>query len=659
MNIKILDSWIRDFLKTDATPKEIAEKLSLTSVSIERVEKHERDFLYDIEVTTNRPDLASVVGLAREAGAVLPQFDISATFRPPVISSEARDLEISRKTRNDKIGINIANDSSLVNRICAVVLEVTVKPSPGFIKERLETSDIRSLNNLIDITNYVMRTIGHPTHVFDYDRLGGDTLTIHESKKGEEIETLDGKRYILPGGDIVAVNAQGEIVDLLGVMGLSNSVVTGETKRILFFIDNNEPSHIRRTSMSLAIRTEAAQLNEKGLDPELAYEALLYGINLYKKCANGKVVSDIVDIYPNKPKKKTITLSEEKLQTVIGVPIPLKQAAVLLQKLGFGVTVKEKKLVADVPSFRASDMSIPEDLIEEIARVYGYHNIPSLLPPQTSITTTPPEDSEFYWEKRVKEAFKYWGFTEVYTYSMVSEDLYDGPTDEAVTIQNPLTTDFVYMRNSLVLSLLQAVNENKMYDKINLFEIANVYKKKGNDLPDETRMLTGVIKRPNASFFHAKGVVEQLLTDLGIRDISFTNLQKGGIGAEISIGQTHLGVIEVVDEHLVVFELNFELLVRHASLRKKYTPLSKFPGVIEDLSLIADESVRTGNIISFIKKQNTLIREVSLLDKYKDTRTFHIIYQSKERNLTTEEVGEIRKKILKALKEKFDARLKT
>jgi phenylalanyl-tRNA synthetase beta chain len=491
MNIKILDSWLKEFLKTTATPQEIAKALSLTSISIERIEKYKDDFVYDIEVTTNRPDLASVVGLAREAAAVLPQFGIKTTFSPPVFAVPEK---------NNTLSIEIENDPTLVNRICAVVMEVTVKQSPPFMKERLETSDIRSLNNLIDITNYVMRTIGHPSHVFDFDRLTTKTLKIRKSKQGEEIITLDKKKHILAGGDIVAVNDNEEIVDLLGIMGLENSVVTNQTKRILFFLDNNDPIQMRKTSMNLAIRSEAVQMNEKGIDPELAMDALLYGISLYEKYAQGKVVSDIIDIYPHKPFAKKISVTKEKIDTVLGVPLALAQAKAILENLGFPTDNTENSLTVSVPSFRVLEVLGEEDIIEEIARVYGYHNLPSVLPPVYSSAITPLGSDIFYWEKRVKQAMKYWGYTETYTYSSVSETLFEGPVEDAVSIKNPLDEDHVYMRKTLVPSLLQVVDENKAYKTIQIFEITNVYTKNGTGLPKETRMFASILKKPNASF---------------------------------------------------------------------------------------------------------------------------------------------------------------
>src|ERR1035437_3078596 len=215
MNIKILDSWLREYVKTKASPQKIGELLSLSSVSVERIEKYGDDFTYDIEVTTNRPDLMSVVGLARETATVLKQNGIEAEFLPP---------KLTKPQTLKKDLIEIKSDPKLVNRLCAVVMEVEIGTSPKEIKVRLESSGTRSLNNLIDITNYVSKTIGHPTHVFDFDRLKARALTIREAKKGEIIKTLDEKSYTLNGGEIVAANDKDEIVDLLGIMGLENSV---------------------------------------------------------------------------------------------------------------------------------------------------------------------------------------------------------------------------------------------------------------------------------------------------------------------------------------------------------------------------------------------------------------------------------------------------
>lgn len=649
MTLRILDSFLREYLKTPAEPYEIAEKLSLSSCSVEKVEKYGNDYIYEIEVTTNRTDLYSVLGIAREAAAVLPTYGIKAEFVP---------LKLERENGNNaKMPLIIKNDPKLVNRICAVLMDVEISDSNPKIKERLETSGIRSLNNVIDVTNYVMRIIGHPSHVFDFDRLKTKVLTIREGKLGEKIKTLDGKHYALNGGEIIAARENGEIVDLLGIMGLENSVVTNNTKRILYFIDNNQPNPIRNASMKLGIRTEAAVLNEKIIDPEIAMDALLYGIELFKDYAKGKTISEIIDIYPNKPKSKTIEISFEKINRVIGINIDIKKSVKALTDLGFKVSLNKEKLKIVVPSQRAGDISIEEDVIEEIARIYGFSNLPDKLPKINNNFIYSYVD-EYFWENKTKQALKYWGFTECYTYSFVSEEMYEGPLEEAVEVSNPLTEDFVYMRNSLIPSLLQVIAENKKTEVFKIFELANVYHKKVNDLPNEVLMLSGVLKNKNVNFYEVKGIIEQLLLNLGIKNVSFKPSGKNGIGASLYINKTYLGEIEVLDTNLIDFELNFEVILQYASFKKEYRPFAKYPPVIEDVSVIADNNVSTENIIKTIKLQSNLITDVSLTDSYLASRTFRIVYQDEEKNLTKEEVSKIRNKIISSLEKDFKAKIK-
>lgn len=652
MDIKILDSHLREHLDTNAKPLEIARALSLSSASIERVEPFGKDFVYSIEVTTNRPDMVSVRGLAREAATVLPEFGYSAKLLPLHLKEPKLETKESAE-------IHIVNDDTLVRRICGIVLEVEKGESPQYIKDRLEAAGIRSLNNLIDITNYVMLEMGHPCHAFDYDRLTTRTLIIRPSKKGEKIETLDKKEHTLPGGDIVADNGEGEIIDLLGIMGTANSVVTDETKQILFFFDNNDPWRIRKTSMGLAIRTDAAALNEKGVDPELAIQALYRGVQLYKEVAKAKVASDVIDIYPRKVQPKTVSVSHEEIVRTIGVDIPLKKCVTFLEGLGFGVEITNSNLKVKVPSWRELDVTIPEDIIEEVARMYGYHNIPSLLPPFDYATPYHQARNQFFWEQKAKDTLKFWGLTEVYTYSMVSETLLEGPITEAITLSNPLDSDHVHMRVTLTPSLLQVVAENKAREIIEIFEIANVYtKNKKEKLPNEKRNIAFVLKGKRGTFYHAKGVIEQLAKEFGISKLTFTDSELGGIGASVYIGTDHLGVIEVMDKHVVTGEFDFDLLLKHATLHKTYTPLAKYPAITEDIAFVLDSKTKTGDVIANIEKQSTLIVDVSLLDIYEQTRTFHIVYQHKEKNLTTEEVGEIRKKIIASVEKTFKGKVK-
>ncbi len=294
-------------------------------------------------------------------------------------------------------------------------------------------------------------------------------------------------------------------------------------------------------------------------------------------------------------------------------------------------------------------------MIEEVARVYGYFKLPSVIPPVTGTHPYSQAKDMFYWEARVRNALKYWGFTEIYSYPMVAESMLEVATSEAVTIKNPLTEDHTYMRTTLIPSLLEAVRENKNRNELRLYELANVYLKRDRKLPDEKLKLSAVIKRPDASFQHVKGLVEALLSDLGIKNLEFKPTKGGGVGADVYIEKEMIGEIEQLEKDLIDFEFDFETILNHATLAKIYTPPSKFPEAQEDLRFEIDEEVAYDKIVKTIKEQSELVKHVELLDVYKNKKTFRIIYQAKNRNLTNEDLTELREKITSSLKSKFKA----
>lgn len=648
MQIKIVNSWLKEYLETNANPKEIAKQLSLASVSVERTYQIGTEHIYDIEVTTNRVDLMSVSGIAKETTAVLTEKGIPAKYTERKIRNIPK-ADIS-------FPIEIINNPKLVNRILAVVLEIEIDQSPKRIKDRLELSGIRSLNNVIDVTNYVMREIGHPAHVFDFDLLNTKKMIIRESKQGEVLTTLDGKQYRLMGGDIVAEDGKGEIIDLLGVMGTANSVVQNNTKRIIFFLNNSNPKYIRKTSMSLGIRSEAAIINEKGVDPELMEQAFKRGVELYQEIAKGKVISKILDIYPTKTKAKTIKVSIEKINKIIGVDIPARKSSQILESLNFKNKIFNNYLEVSIPTIRVDDVTREEDIIEEIARIFGYHKLPSVIPNFLNNKNIPYYNN-FYFENRVKNALKYWGFTETYTYSLIPEDLFDGPIENAIKIKNPLTQDMRFMRNSLVPSLLKVVEDNKNREVIKIFELSNTYHKRQTELPQEIQMLSGIIKKRSVSFFEVKGLIEQLLTDLGIINIKFKQ-KKDSPGADVFIEGKEIGYIEILDNNTIDFELNFEEILNFTNVKKTYKPLAKFPNIIEDITFILSEEINTEDIIDEIKLQNLLIKGVTLKDEFENSKTFRITYQAEDKNLTNKDVEKIRYQIIEAVSEKFKASVK-
>ena len=648
MEILIPDNWLRDLLKTKATPAQIAKYLSHCGPSIEKVEKKDGDYVYTVDVTTNRVDTACVYGISREAAAILPQFGIKAALLP---------LKLKKPRTQGSLSLKIKTSEKLTKRVMAVVLEnIENWTTPEWMKKRLEATGIRSLNAVVDITNYVMTEIGHPTHVFDYDLITTRSLVFRESDKGEKIVSLDEKEYSLPGGDIVIDNGEGEIIDLPGIIGTKNSVVNQNSKRIIFFIDNNDPVKIRRTSMGLGIRTVAATLNEKGVDPELAEVALLRGIQLYSEVCQAKVASKIHDIYQKPYLEKKIKVSKTFIDQRLGINIKKEEIKSSLDALGFKASWNKDALTSIIPSYRANDIGIPEDIVEEVARIYGYHNLPS-----TIMEGKIPErlsEAPFDFEIKIKNILKGYGAVEVYTSSLVSEEsVYP---KFALRMKNPLGKDAEYLRMSLAPSLVYAsiVNSGSK-EPFHLFEMANVYIARQGDLPEESMMLAGIFY--DHSFRQAKGIVEAVLIELNI-DVSetpedFINF-KASSRLVFKSKKLEVGQFGVLEAGQIYYEFEIEKLRKAASQFPSYKPIPKYPAQIEDVTLTFPARTKIGEVLEAIKSSDKFIYNVELTDIFKEAYTFRIWYQHPTKTLDNQEVEGIRSKVLEVLKKKFGASIK-
>jgi len=684
MNILIPYSWLKEYLKTKASPREIAKYLSLCSQSVEKIiPTPDGDYIYEIEITTNRADCLSVYGIARELGAILPRFGIGAEFKKLTnyeLRLPARQPGIANYPKNLPLRVEITNPS-LCPRFTALIFDnIKIGPSPKIVQERLRKVGIRALNNVVDISNYLMVELGQPMHTFDYDKIKGAKMILREAKAGEKIVNLDGQTRNLPPGAIVIEDGEGRIIDLCGIMGGENSAVDENTKRVLLFVQTYDPATIRRTCQLLAFRTEAAQRFEKGVDPEGVILAMNKAVEMFKQNCQAKIASDLIDIYPHPPKPKKVKLDLELVKKIIGIEIPQKDIINILQSLGFQIlNFKFKILNCLVPHWRYDDINIPEDLVEEIARIYGYHQLPSILP-QGEIPLR-PRNPLLEKEEQIKDILKFWGFSETPNYSMTSEknlkNVEISPED-CVKIANPLTEDLVYLRPSLIPSLLEVIKKNSTYPQIKVFELANVYfPKKQNELPEEISTLTVAINNDN--FFYLKGILEGILEEIGIENFEFKPypFKKTFYGkifhplktAEIIVKNTPIGILgEInplilsrfgINQKVTIFEINLCQIVKFATDFKKYTPIPKYPPIIEDLAFIFPPKVEVGNVIQLIKKISPIIWNVVLIDFYKNTRTFRITYQSYEKNLSDEEVGKIREKIIKTLAKNWGIKLKT
>lgn len=639
MNMLIPDSWLREYLETKATPKHIKEYLSLCGPSVERVAEVGGETIYDIEITTNRPDAMSVAGVAREAAAILPRFGITAKLINDPYARRVRPFVAKTVTKM----LSIKTDPLLNPRWTSIVFEnVTVKPSPEWLKKKLEVTGIRSLNNIIDITNYLLRAYGQPAHAFDYDTITAQKMLLRASKKGERLTTLDGKSHTLPGDDIVIEDGKGRLIDLCGVMGAQNSAIKETTKTVILFLQTYDPTRIRKTMMALAHRTEAGVLFEKGTDPELVLPAFIKGVQLVTELSGGTVASRLYDIYPKPYKPYAVSVTRTKSDAYIGKHLADKEITEILNPLGFQTKVTKDIITVTVPSFRR-DVTIDVDIIEELARIYGYHNITSTLP-----NTAPPfvsPDPTLSWEEEIKIRLRDWGYTEMYTYSMISEELMDAlglDKAKAYKISNPLSKEWVYMRPSLWPSVLSAIKQNiNIKPHLKPFELSMVYKYRHNDLPHEKSML--LVAWAGEKFYEAKGLGETILDLFGVSELN------------------RYGTITVLHSPTTatILELDVEKLVADAKPQKTYIPIPKYPPSFEDLAFILLPRTPVGPIIEAFKAAHPLIFDVTILDQHQLTTTFHITYQSPEKNLTTEDLRPIREKLIAIAGKQFSTTLKT
>lgn len=645
MDLLIPNSWLRKYLDTKATPTEIAKYLSLCGPSIERTKKtDDGDFIYNVEVTTNRVDTASVLGIAREASAILPRFGISAKL-------QNYKLQITNyKFKNKVKYLDVTVDPKLCPRFTAVLIKnVTIKESPNEVKNLLEKVDVRPINNIVDVSNYIMHELGQPVHTFDFDKIIDGKMIMRESKKGETLKTLDGKEFKLNGGDIVIQGNDGNLIDLCGIMGGENSAIGTNTKNVLLFVQNYDQHKIRKTSMQLGQRTEAAVLFEKGIDNEGVKTAIIEAIELIEKFSGGKAEKEVLDIYPNPYRVKTVSTTKEELDNIIGIEIPEKDITNYLTALGFEAKWSKNKLDVKIPSWRANDMDTREDIAEEIARIYGYHNLPSVL--MSGNLPSPRPNNQFAIEKKIKETLVSLGATEVYNLSLVEKG--------DIKLKNALGPDTAYLRNNLRDSLLKDINDNpqeKGYT--HMFEVSNIYIPRKGDLPNEKLVLAGIIK--NGEYRENKGIVDKLLESL---QIEYTTKIEEGNGyrpnqrLEIYSGKQKIGEFGNLENGLYLYEFGILELISAKKIERKYKEINKYPPQVEDITLILPEKTYVGDVISEITHYSELITFVELVDIYDTNYTFNVQYQSDDHTLTDKEVEEVRNKIISSLKTKFGIKI--
>lgn len=636
------------------------------------------DVVMDIEVTGNRVDAMGMIGMAREASAILDR---------KMLWKDSN--KIPRPTTHDPRPIFVKiHDKKLCRRYMGVrVTGLKNGQSPWWMKNALISAGLNPISLLVDITNYILLEYAQPMHVFDVARLrmSGKTPELHarSAKAGETMVALDGKSYDLDEKTLVIADAEGPVA-IAGIMGGEHSGSYEDTTDVIFECAAFDPVSIRRTSRRLNLYSDSQLRFEKGLSAEGVPFAMARAIELACDLGGGTVVA-IEDVYPTKAEPLSFSVSTKDVEDRMGVKVSAATQKKTLQKLGFKVTTSGKMIKAVVPWWRDCDIEDGVDLIEEIARIYGYSNIPAVLP----IGELPSRsaDMEVVWEDRVKEVAKGAGMTECYSYSFVSRALFEKSlhdADHAYKLLNPLSEEFAIMRTTIAPSLLQVVADNQEREKNqSLFEVANAYllTDDGKGLPDESLELACVYFGEGDLFKKAKGFVEHLFSEIGVLGVTWKRVTEQGFwhpGRTIQVFKDDVllaTIGEVAPNVLGNFKIDGRVAMVHAYLenifqfaghRSGYSAPSIFPESRRDLAIVVDGRVEYGDVEKTIRATDSLITSVEWFDTYqgkglpegKKSLAMHIVFASTDRTLTSEEVDELMKKVSMGLEASFKAEIR-
>ena len=629
------------------------------------------DTVFEYEITSNRVDCYSVLGIARE---------VAATFRKPFVQPEVKAVGTTGDV-NDYISVEV-KDADLCPRYCAkVVKNVKIAPSPEWMQRRLSACGIRPINNLVDITNYVMEEFGQPMHAYDLDTIADNKIVVRRAKDGEKFVTLDGQERDLDSGMLMICDGE-KPVGLAGIMGGENSMITDDVHDMLFEAACFDGTNIRLSSKRVGLRTDASGKFEKGLDPNNAEAAINRACQLIEELGAGEVVEGMVDVYPTKKEERTIKFDPEYVNNLIGFNLTEEEMVNYFPALELKYDPATK--IITIPTFR-QDLIGMCDIAEEIARFYGYDRIPTALP--SGEATSGKLSYKLRIDEIARSVALYCGFSQGMTYSFESPKVFDKlllPKDselrKTVTISNPLGEDFSVMRTTSLNGMLTslATNYNRRNKDVRLFEMGNIYLPKSlpvTDLPDE-RMQFTLGFYGDGDFFTMKGVVEEFLGQVGInKNITYdpkagkTFLHPGRQANVICddkvigyLGEVHPLVCENYEmkTRAYVAVIDMPYIYEMANFDKKYEGIAKFPAVSRDISMVVPKEIMVGQIEDVIKQRGgNILEDYNLFDIYEGDQiekgfksvAYNIVFRAKDRTLEESDVSGAMKKILNGFEE--------
>ena len=644
------------------------------------------DTVFELEITPNRPDCLSHIGIARELSAY---YGKELKYPETEIKSE-----ISEKT-SDNVKVSI-EDSNLSRRYVTRILKnVTVKESPKWLKERIEAVGLRSINNIVDVSNFILMEMNHPNHVFDLDKIEGNEIKVKSAIKGDKLVTLDEQERELEDGDIVICDSK-KILALGGVMGGLDSEVTDNTKNILLEVAQFNSQNVRKTSRRLTLSSDSSYRFERGIDVEDSIKVINRLANLIQEVAGGEILNGYVDVYPVPYENKVAELNFERLDRFVGKVIPREKVIEILRNLEIDVKDNGETLTLTAPSYRG-DLELEQDYFEEVIRMYGFDNIENILPrvdinKNSTLDTTKLTD-------RVKTICASVGLKEVINYSFIPKDAlqklkFTGVSeDKLIDISNPITEDFVTMRPTLLYSLIKNAkdNMNRNVSNIRFFEVSRTFEKAEELAKEDIKV--GIIlagendktlwnpKPVHYDFYDLKGIVEEIFSKLKFQSFSIKRSVQTefhpGRSADIFVGKEYIGsfgeihpdVLEnfgLNKKTVLVAEFNIELIKKYINKPFVYQGIVKYPAVPRDLALVMNENILVGDVLKTIEKIDKKVEKVELFDIYqgigvepgKKSVAISILLRDDSKTLEEKEINDIIDKILAKMKKDYMAELR-
>lgn len=691
--MKVPFNWLKEYIEGIITLNEVASSLTMSGLEVSAIEEYNDDKVLDIEVTPNRSDCLSIIGIAREIRAIF-----GLKLKKPT-------TKIKEELRDDSFAISIANPELCFRYAGRIIRDLKVAPSPKWLKSRLEKAGIRSINNVVDVTNYVLFEYGHPLHAFDLDFIEGQRIRVGTpetiaGKNKEEIVTLDGIKRTVTTDDLLIWDAVKPIA-IAGVMGGANTEVTEKTVNIIIESAYFKPESVRKTSKRLGLKTEASYRFERGTDIEALKEALDRAACLIQEIAGGRIY-EAIDVYPTKIPKIEIPFNTEKICRFVGINLKDKEILRILELLEIDVEKKDNFYIAKAPTHR-QDISIEEDIAEEVTRIYGYDKVPSQLPSLFKFVT---ENHEVAKKRQFFSKFRDYmiglGYSEAVNFSFMSPDdldLFELPEEDMrrhyISLMNPLKQEESIMRTMLLSNLLRNTERNtaRGIETLKLFEIGKIFiADEKTPLPQEPvhlgiitkkEELKSVFKDDPYDFYALKGLIDGVVRHLKLRNVKYVRSSElflhPGQSADILINDEKIGFIGVISPTILskfdfktkpficMAELDLDNLFKLTNQEVTYKPFSNYPSIKRDTALIVSADFESQKIFEIIDSFGSeLIEDVFFFDVYQGkgipegskSIAFRVIYRSFDRTLTAEEVETIHAQLINMLINKTGAVLR-